>query len=109
MAQMQEDVKTSATWERLKNGAYTYDSYAELADAIKEAQEQAEKSRQITEQAAYEDVLMKLSGMSSDYSEAEIEAMKAEAFSKIDDNMKELELEEKRYERDVKGSLQQYD
>lgn len=101
MTQTQEDVKTSATWERLKNGAYTYDSYAELADAIKEAQEQAEKSRQITEQAAYEDVLMKLSGMSSDYSEAEIEAMKAEDFEKIANDMEAMKLKDKRYERDV--------
>lgn len=102
MTQTQEDIKTSATWERLKNGDYTYDSYAELAEQIKQAQEQAEKSRQAAEQAAYEDVMVKANNMMANgASEQEVEAWKKEMFAEIKEDMKALEIESKRYERDI--------
>lgn len=102
MTKTQEDVKTSATWERLKNGAYTYDSYAELAEQIKAAQEQAEKSRQATEQAFYEDImyraaLMEQKGASAD----EIAAMKEQEFKKVAESISQMALEEKRYTREI--------
>lgn len=102
MTAQQEDVKTMATWERLKNGEYSYDSYAELARQIKAAQEQGEKSRQTTQQAAYEDVIVKANDMIAKGESAdEIEAMKKEMFAKINNDMKELEIREKQYERDL--------
>lgn len=102
MTVQQEDVKTSATWERLKNGAYTYDSYAELAEQIKTAQEQAEKSRQATEQAAYEDLMVKYNDMKKKgVSGEEIELSKKDDFKVIAEDMKELELQSKRYEREI--------
>lgn len=102
MTAQQEDVKSSATWERLKNGDYSYDSYAELAEQIKQAQEQAEKSRQAAEQAAYENVMVKANSMKANgASEQEIEAMKNDAFEQIKAEIKALEIESKRYERDI--------
>ncbi len=102
MTAQQEDVKTTATWERLKNGDYSYDSYAELAEQIKAAQEQGKKSRQAAQQAAYENTIMKANDMrSKGASESEIEAMKKEAFTHIDKNMRELEIKEKQYEWEV--------
>lgn len=102
MTQTQEDIKTSATWERLKNGDYSYDSYAELAEQIKQAQEQAEKSRQAAEQAAYENVMVKANNMMvNGASEQEVEAWKKEMFAEIKEDMKALEIESKRYERDI--------
>ncbi len=114
MTAQQEDVKTMAAWERLKNGEYTYDSYAELAEQIKEAQEQGKKSRQAIQQAGYEDVMMKVNDMrSKGASEVEIEAMKKDAFAKVDKRIKELEIREKQYERDIimafsEGTLSNY-
>ncbi len=102
MTQTQEDVKTSATWERLKTGAYSYDSYAELAEQIKAAQEQAEKSLQATEQGFYEDIMYRAALMEQDgVSASEIEAMKEQEFKTIGENINQMALENKRYEREV--------
>lgn len=102
MTQMQEEVKTSATWERLKNGAYSYDSYAELAEQIKAAQEQAAKSREATQQTAYEDILMRLNVMRENgLSDEEYEQLKKEWLDEVDESIKAMELEANRYERDI--------
>lgn len=103
MTSMQEEVKTTATWERLKNGAYTYDSYAELADAIQEAQDQAQKSRDEVKQASYENVISAIAyGMQNGtMTKDEAERYKKEQFALIDDSIKANEIESKKYERDV--------
>lgn len=102
MTAQQENVKTSATWERLKNGSYTYDSYAELAEQIKAAREQAEKSRQATEQAAYEDLMVKYNNMKKNgVSDEEIASMKEQEFKKVAESINQMALEEKRYTREV--------
>lgn len=103
MTSMQEDIKTTATWERLKSGAYTYNSYAELADAIKEAQQQAEKSRDEVKQASYENVISAITyGLNNGtMTEEEAERYKKDQFALIDESLKTKELESKKYERDV--------
>ncbi len=103
MTTMQEDIKTTATWERLKSGAYTYNSYAELADAIKEAQQQAEKSRDEVKQSSYENVISAITyGLNNGtMTEEEAERYKKDQFALIDESLKAKELESKKYERDV--------
>lgn len=103
MTSMQEDIKTTATWERLKSGAYTYNSYAELADAIQEAQEQAQKSRDEVQQSSYENVISAIAyGLQNGtMTEDEAERYKKEQFALIDDSIKANEIESKKYERDV--------
>lgn len=102
MTATQESIKTEAAWERLKNGAYSYNSYAELSDAIKQAQEQAETARNEVEKSAYEDIVskahyMEVNGISLD----EIESFKKEAFADIASSLKDMEHQAKIYERDV--------
>lgn len=103
MTSMQEDIKTTATWERLKSGAYTYNSYAELADAIQEAQEQAQKSRDEVQQSSYENVISAIAyGLQNGtMTEDEAERYKKEQFALIDDSIKANEIESKKYERDI--------
>lgn len=103
MTSMQEDIKTTATWERLKSGAYTYNSYAELADAIKEAQQQAEKSRDEVKQSSYENVISAITyGLNNGtMTEEEAERYKKDQFALIDESLKAKEIESKKYERDV--------
>lgn len=103
MTSMQEEVKTTATWERLKNGAYTYDSYAEFADAIQEAQDQAQKSLDEVKQASYENVISAIAyGLQNGtMTEDEAERYKKEQFALIDDSIKAKEIEYKKNERDA--------
>ena len=103
MTSMQEDIKTTATWERLKNGAYTYDSYAELSDAIKEAQEQNQKSREEVRKSSYESIVAAATYavLNGEMTEDEAEQFKQEKFKIIEDNFKANEIESKKSEREV--------
>lgn len=98
-----EQTKSEATWERLKSGAYTFDSYAELAEEIKKAQEQEEKAREEAHQAAYEDVLSMLgtSLAAGEISEEEYEQKKAELFKEADEKIKAMEINSARHQREV--------
>lgn len=98
-----DKLQSEATWERLKSGAYSYDSYAELADKIKEAQEQEEKTRSELQQSMYEDVLSKLGASlaAGTITEAEYEKQKAELFKEADNTVKEMEKNEQRYVREI--------
>ncbi|MDE7398297.1 MAG: hypothetical protein K2N06_02100, partial [Oscillospiraceae bacterium] len=101
----QSDIKSTATWERLKNGDYTADSYAELMDKIKEAQEQDKKAREEIEQANYEKIISVAASMRANgKSESEIEAFKDMEIKKVKENLKEMELKSLRYQRDVVGA-----
>lgn len=98
----QNNIKSEATWERLKNGSYTADSYEELAEKIKEAQEQDEKARDEIEQANYEKILSIAAGMKANgKSDGEIEAFKKQEFKNVEESLKEMELKTKRYQRDI--------
>lgn len=98
----QSDIKSKATWERLKNGDYTADSYAELMEKIKEAQEQDKKARDEIEQAAYEQIMAGVAGKRAEgKSDAEIEAFKEDGIKQIKENLKEMELESLRYQREI--------
>ncbi len=102
MTAQQENVKTSATWERLKNGAYNFDSYAELAEQIKEAQEQAEISREAIEQSSYEALMeMIASAKETGKSDEELEKLLNDGIKKIKEDIEASRIEDKRYERDV--------
>ena len=109
MTSQQERVKSEATWERLKSGAYSYDSYAELADEIKKAQEQEEKAREELQQSMYEDVLSKLGAELSagKINKDEYEKQKAELFKEADETVKELEINSARYQREIILSFSQ--
>lgn len=95
--------KSEATWERLKSGAYTYDSYAELAEEIKKAQEQEEKSREEAHQAAYEDTLSMLGASlaAGKITNEEYEQQKAELFKEADEKIKAMEINSARHQREV--------
>lgn len=102
MTAQQSNIESSATWERLKNGDYTYDSYAEIIDKIREAEEQDKKARDDILQSNYEKILYAAAGMKADgYSDAEIEAFKKRELDQVRKSVEEMELETKRYKRDV--------
>lgn len=103
MTTQQESIKTAATWEQLKNGDYTYNSYAEVADRIKEAQEQAEISREAIERSGYEALMemMALSKESGKYSDEELEKIFNDGIKDIKENLEASRIEDKRYEREV--------
>lgn len=103
MTAQQENVKTSATWERLKNGAYNFDSYAELAEQIKEAQKQAEKSREAIEQSNYEAIMSMVAAgkESGKYSDEQLEKLKQDEIKNVTESMEAAKIEDKRYERDI--------
>lgn len=103
MTLAQDKLKSEATWERLKSGAYSYDSYAELADEIKKAQEQEKKTREELQQSMYEDALSKLgSGLAAGkINKDEYEKQKAELFKEADETVKEMEVKSARYQREV--------
>lgn len=103
MTLAQDKVKSEATWERLKSGAYSYNSYAELAEEIKKAQEQEKKTREELHQSMYEDALSKLGSSLSagTITNEEFEKQKAELFKEADEIVKEMEIKSQRYQRDV--------
>lgn len=102
LTSQQSDIKSKATWERLKNGDYTADSYAELAEKIKEAQEQDKKAREEIEQSNYEKIISVAASMRANgKSESEIEAFKEKEIKKVKENLKEMELESLRYQREI--------
>lgn len=102
MTTQQENIKTAATWERLKNGAYSFDSYAEIAEQIKEAQEQAEISREAIEQSSYEALMeMIASAKETGKSDEELEKLLNDGIKKIKEDIEASRIEDKRYERDV--------
>ncbi len=103
MTTQQENIKTAATWERLKNGDYTYDSYAEVAEQIKAAQEQAEESRKAIEQSNYEAIMSMVAASkeSGKYTDEQLEKMKQDEIEKVKKNIEDSRIEDKRNERDV--------
>lgn len=103
MTLAQDKLKSEATWERLKSGAYSYDSYAELADEIKKAQEQEKKTREELQQSMYEDALSKLGSSlaAGKITNDEYEKQKAELFKEADETVKEMEAKSARYQRDI--------
>lgn len=98
-----DKIKSQATWERLKSGAYTFDSYAELAEEIKKAQEQEQKTREEVQQSMYEDTLSMLGASleAGKITNEEYEQKKAELFKEADDTIKEMEINSQRYQREV--------
>lgn len=103
MTLVQTQVESEATWERLKRGAYSIDSYEELAAQIKEAQEQEKKARDELQQSMYKDVLAKLGSerAAGEITDEEFERQKAELFKEVDDTVKELEIKSARYQREI--------
>lgn len=103
MTLAQDKLKSEATWERLKSGAYSYDSYAELAEEIKKAQEQEKKTREELQQSMYEDALSKLGSELSagKITNEEYEKQKTELFKEADETVKELEIKSQRHQREV--------
>lgn len=103
MTMTQTQVESEATWERLKRGAYSIDSYEELAAQIKEAQEQEKKSRDELQQSMYKDVLAKLGSerAAGEITDEEYEKQKADLFKEVDDTVKELEVKSARYQREI--------
>lgn len=103
MTLVQTQVESEATWERLKRGAYSIDSYEELAAQIKEAQEQEKKARDELQQSMYKDTLAKLGAerAAGEITDEEYEKQKADLFKKADDTVKELEIKSARYQREI--------
>lgn len=103
MTRQQESIKSAATWERLKNGAYTFDSYAEVMDEIKKAQEQAEEAREKIEQSGYEALMEQKAAAiaSGEYSDTELDKLMEDGIKKINENIEASRIEDKRKERDV--------
>lgn len=103
MTLSKDKLKSEATWERLINGAYTYDSYDALAEEIKKAQEQEQKMREEVQQSMYEDVLSILgtSLATGEITNEEYERQKEELFKKADETVKEMEINSMRYQREV--------
>lgn len=98
-----DKIKSQATWERLKSGAYTFDSYEELAEKIREAQEQEQKTREEVHQSMYEDALAMLGTAlaAGEISNEEYEQQKAELLKEADEKVKEMEINSKRYQREI--------
>ncbi len=103
MTLVQTQVESEAAWERLKRGAYSIDSYEELAAQIKEAQEQEKKARDELQQSMYKDTLAKLGAerAAGEITDEEYEKQKADLFKKADDTVKELEIKSARYQREI--------
>ncbi len=99
----QDTVKSEAAWERLKRGAYSIDSYEELAAQIKEAQEQEKETRDELQKSMYENVLAKLGTerAAGKITDEEYERQKEELFEEVDDTIKELEIKSARYQREI--------
>lgn len=98
-----DKLKSEATWERLKSGAYTFDSYAELAEEIRKAQEQEKITREEVHQSMYEDVLSMLRSelAAGKITEEEYEREKEKLFKEADEQIKEMEIKSARYQREV--------
>ena len=98
-----EQYQSQATWERLKSGAYTFDSYAELAEEIRKAQEQEQKARDEVQQAMYEDVLSMLGSelAAGKISKDEYERQKTELLKEADEQIKDLEIKSQQYQREI--------
>lgn len=103
MTMTQTQVESEATWERLKRGVYSYDSYAELAEEIKKAQEQEKKARDELQQSMYEDTLAKLGSerAAGEITDEEYDKQKADLFKKADDAVNELKIKSARYQREI--------
>ncbi len=103
MTLVQTQVESEATWERLKRGAYSIDSYEELAAQIKEAQEQEKKARDELQRSMYKDTLAKLGSerAAGEITDDEYEKQKADLLKEVDDTVKELEVKSARYQREI--------
>ncbi len=103
MTQAQTQAESEATWERLKRGAYSYDSYEELASRIKEAQEHEEKAKEELRRSMYTDALAKLNSelAAGEIDETEFERQKEELLQLADDKVKALDINSKRNEREA--------
>lgn len=90
MTAKQTDIESKATWERLINRDYTYDSYDVLFEDIKKARKETQDMLDELEQSSYEDLMSKLSVMEANgASKAEIEAFKQAGIAQIDKSISE--------------------
>lgn len=102
----QNGIENDATWERLANRAYTYNSYEELMDQIMNARELAQKARDEIEQSQYEAMMSQVNMMRSNgYSESSIEQFKSRMIAEIQESLDAMEQESLMYEKRV---LQSY-
>ncbi|MBQ8171766.1 MAG: hypothetical protein IJZ95_07260 [Oscillospiraceae bacterium] len=102
MTATQSDVQTSATWERLKNKAYTYESYDVLLQEMEKAREQSEAAIEKIEKSAYEQMMSVLMMMEKDgATEAEINAEKERYLAMINDTLKNKQQETLMYEMEL--------
>ena len=100
MTAAQTDIESKATWERLINRDYTYDSYDVLFEEIKKARKETQDMLDELEQASYEDLMSKVSLMeSSGASKESIEAIKQSGIASIKESLENKRLESLGYEK----------
>lgn len=100
MTAKQTDIESKATWERLVNRDYTYDSYEVLFEEIKKARKETQDMLDELEQASYEDLMSKVSSMeSSGASKESIEAIKQSGIASIKESLENKRLESLGYEK----------
>lgn len=96
----QADIETSATWERLINRAYTYDSYDVLFEEIKKARKETQDALDEIERTKYEDMMYQVSSMKANgYSDAAIEQFKQDYIKSIQDTLDQKENESLLYQK----------
>lgn len=96
----QADIETSATWERLINRAYTYDSYDVLFEEIKKARKETQDAHDEIERTKYEDMMYQVSSMKANgYSDAAIEQFKQDYIKSIQDTLDQKENESLLYQK----------
>ena len=100
MTAAQTDIESKATWERLINRDYTYDSYDVLFEEIKKARKETQVAIDELEQSSYEDLMSKLSVMEANgASKAEIEAFKQAGIAQINKSISEKKNESLLYQK----------
>lgn len=100
MTAKQTNIESKATWERLVNRDYTYDSYEVLFEEIKKARKETQDMLDELEQASYEDLMSKVSLMeSSGASKESIEAIKQSGIASIKESLESKRLESLGYEK----------
>lgn len=96
----QADIETSATWERLINRAYTYDSYDVLFEDIKKARKETQDMLDEIERTKYEDMMYQVSSMKANgYSDAAIEQFKQDYIKSIQDTLDQKKNESLLYQK----------
>lgn len=100
MTAKQADIETKATWERLVNRDYTYDSYEVLFEDIKKARKETQDAHDEIERTKYEDMMYQVSSMKANgYSDAAIEQFKQDYIKSIQDTLDQKENESLLYQK----------